>query len=98
MTNPIPSLTSEVTSETGHSLAETSSEKYDAILEGAIERYDDLPINDTAVRELTKLAGRVGVDLNTDALRSGTLLDGAILFAELVEKLDRRQHPEAPAA
>jgi hypothetical protein len=98
MTNPIPSMTSEVTSETAHSLAETPSEKYDAILEGAIDRYDDVPINDTAVHELTVLARRVGVDINTDALRTGTLLDGAILFAELVEKLDRRQRPEAPAA
>ncbi len=98
MTNPIPSMTSEVSSDAGHSLAETPSEKYDAILEGAIERYDGLPINDTAVHELTELAARVGVEINTDALRTGTLLDGAILFAELVEKVDRRQHPEASAA
>ena len=101
MSNPTHTLTSEVTSARGGSLAETPSETYDAILQEAVERFDAMPVNDTAVRHLTQLAERLGYELNADALRAGSLLDGAILFAELVElvdDLDQQQQPKAPAA
>jgi hypothetical protein len=94
MPNETHTMTSEVTVDTRHSLAETPSETYDAILQNAIERYDDLPINETAVDELSRLAEPLGYKLNLEALRTGTLLDGAILFAELVDLLDRQQRPE----
>jgi hypothetical protein len=43
-----------------------------------------------AVKTLVALAAEVGYGLNIDALRAGTMLDGAILFAELAEAVSAR--------
>jgi len=94
MTKDIHSMADELV-DARRSLAETPSDRYDALLHDAIGRYDRLPINDVAVDRLAHLAAELGQALNVQGLRSGTMLDGAILFAELAERLDAQRRPAA---
>jgi hypothetical protein len=84
-------MSAELSEDVGGSLAETPSERYDALLQTAISRFDELPINDVAVEMLVELAAEVEYGLNVEALRAGTMLDGAILFAELAVAVSARQ-------
>jgi len=84
-------MSAELSKGAGASLAATPSERYDALLQAAISRFDELPINDVAVEMLVELAAKVKYGLNVEALRAGTMLDGAILFAELAEAVGARE-------
>jgi hypothetical protein len=94
MTRDIHTMSGELV-DARASLAETPSDRYDALLHDAIQRFDRLPVNDVAVDRLVDLAAELGRALNVDALRSGTMLDGAILFAELAEDLESQRRSAA---